>query len=114
MLKLFVPEGRSLGHALTSSPASLIPASPATPFHSLSSSIRALFVFGDSEVRNDADTWRQSLFLAFFLAVLDFDIHIVGVPPLLLKGASLLPESALVGARSAAHPGQQRRRDGVT
>jgi hypothetical protein len=31
----------------------------------------AFFLFGDDGVRDDADTRRQSLLLAFFLAALD-------------------------------------------
>jgi len=38
----------------------------------------ALFVFGDYGVRDNADTRRQSLLLALFLAVFDVEIHVVG------------------------------------
>jgi hypothetical protein len=64
----------------------------------LSSCLPAFFVGGDRGVRDNADSRRQSLLLAFFLAVLDVDINVVGVSPLLFKRTPLLPEAALVGA----------------
>jgi hypothetical protein len=43
------------------------------------------FLFCDDHgVRDNANTRRQSLLLAFFLPALDVDIHVVRVSPLLL------------------------------
>ena len=54
-------------------------------------------------MRDDADTSRQTLLLAFFLAALDIDIHVVWVAPLLLKSALLFPEAAFVEALAVGH-----------
>ncbi len=49
-------------------------------------------------MRDNAEPRRQSLLFAFFFAALDVDIHVVGVSPLLLERAALLPEAAFVQA----------------
>jgi len=50
----------------------------------------AFFFFGDGGVRDNADTRRQTLLLAYFLAALDIEIDVVGVSPLPLKGRNRL------------------------
>jgi len=53
-------------------------------------------------VRDNADARRQSLFLPFLFAALDFKIHVIWVSPLPVNVAPLLPETALVEALSLA------------
>jgi hypothetical protein len=69
-----------------------------TRFLSLLCGFPTFFLFGYHGVRDDAaeKSGRQSLFLAFFLAMLDFDVNVIRVAPFLLKGAPLFPEAALV------------------
>ena len=47
-------------------------------------------------MRENADTWWQSLLLALFLAPLDVDINVIRVSPFLLKIPALFPETAFV------------------
>ena len=75
--------------------------------HDLSPGLRdtsyaIVFFLGDCGVKDKTETWRQSLLLAFFLALLDVNVHVVRVSPLLLNGAALLPEAALVEAFAIA------------
>src|SRR6266851_5185903 len=79
-------------------PHPLLPALPCTLLLPLLLRFPALFFFGDCGVRDNADPWRQSLLLAFFLAAPDVDIHVVGISPLLFVGAPQLPEAAFVEA----------------
>jgi len=58
----------------------------------------AFFFVGHCCIGDNADTWRQSLLLAFFLALLDIDIHVVRVSPPFFIGAFLLPETTFVDA----------------
>src|SRR4030088_582361 len=58
----------------------------------------AFFFVGHCRIGDNADTWRQSLLLAFFFALLDIDIHVVRISPLFFIGAFLLPETTFVDA----------------
>jgi len=66
------------------------------------SGLAVLFLFHNDRVGNNADPGRQSLFLSFLLTALDLKIHVIWVSPLVVNGASLLPETVLVETLTVA------------
>src|SRR5690348_13545106 len=82
--------------AVLPSSRSGLTALPGVPFPSLLLCLQTLFFGGHGCVRDDADTRWESLFLTFFLTLLNAQVHIVWVSPLLLIRPSPLPEPALV------------------
>src|ERR1700676_3837920 len=89
---------RSLGR----SPAPLLTVLLKTLFFAFLLHLPALLFLDHCGMWENAETLRQSLFVALFFAPFNVDIHIVRVAPFLLKLASLLPETPFIEAFAAS------------
>jgi hypothetical protein len=85
---------RFFGHGC--SPTPLLATLLGTFFRALMLGFPRLFFLGNCRMWEDAETRRQSLFLALFFSPFNVDINIVWVAPFLLELPTLLPEAAFI------------------